>query len=147
MAFSRNKEQTHMVLALAATQSAEVLFYLPTASRIKRYFAVPSVAEAADAAKVLDVTFVNEGTDGSGTDTLAVLTNDSDLDSDLTRVSGAWAAHTVKALNTEDRPTGGATTNVADEIEAGSTIKCTVAKAADTATGNVLVGIEYVEST
>lgn len=140
------KIQTATVAALAATQSSVLEFYFPMAVRIKRYFAAPSVAEAAHATQVLDCTFVNAGTDGSGSTTLAVLTNDSDLADSTTRESGAWVAHDAKELNTENRPGGAASTNVADEIAAGSVIKCTVAKAAGATTGNVFVGIEYVES-
>lgn len=145
--FARPQIQTLVAQAIAASSSSVLEFYLPRASRIKRYFAVPSVAEAADASKVLDCTFVNAGTDGSGATTLAILTNDSDLADSTTRESGAWVAHDMKELKTEDRP--GSPThaqNSADEIAAGSVIKCTVAKAASTATGNVIVGIEYDES-
>lgn len=123
-------------------------FYLPRKSRILRYFDVPTVAQAAHATIVVSATFVNAGTDGSGSTTLAVLTNDSDLADSTTRESGAWVAHDVKELRTEDRP--GSPTwaeNEADEIAAGSVIKCTVTGAGTTPTAaSHFVGIEYVES-
>lgn len=145
--FERSKLQVQTVQALAASASSVVEFYFPRAVRIQRYFAVPSVAEAGHATQVLDCTFVNASTDGAGSTTLAILTNDTDLADSTTREQGAWVAHDAKELVTEDRPAGGTvTTNVMDEIAAGSVIKCTVAKAAGTTTGNVFVGIEYVES-
>lgn len=147
MAFSRAELVQATAQAIAASGSSILEFYFPRAVRIKRYFATPSVAEAAHATQVLDCTFVNAGTDGSGSTTLAVLTNDSDLADSTTRKSSAWVAHDAKEVNTEDRPgSPGNTDNVADEIAAGTVIKCTVAKAAGTTTGNVFVGIEYVIS-
>ena len=140
--------QTQTVQALAASTSSILEFYFARAARIKRYWAVPSVAEAAHATQVLDVTFVNAGTAGAGSTTLAVLTNDSDLADSITRKSSAWVAHDAKEIDTEARP-GSPTNaeNVADAIAAGEVVKATVAKAAGTTTGNVLVGIEYVWST
>lgn len=146
--FQRTQTMTETVQALAASASSILEFYFPKAVRIKRYWAVPSVAEAAHATQVLDCTFVNAGTDGSGSTTLAVLTNDSDLADSTTRKSSAWVAHDAKEIDTENRP--GSPTwaqNQADSIAAGSVVKCTVAKAAGTTTGNVLVGIDYVHST
>lgn len=142
---------TQMVIqqaeALAASTSSVLEFYFPKAVRVKRYFAIPSAAEAADATKVLSVTFTDAGTDGAGTTDLAVLTNDTDLADNTTRESGAWAAHVAKELATENRPGGSAATNEADALDAGTVVKVTVAKAASTAAGNVAVGIEYIEST
>lgn len=144
--FARPQIQSLPVAALAATGSSVLEFYFPRKARILRYFAVPSVAEAAHSTQVLDCTFVDAGTGGAGSTTLAVLTNDSDLADSTTRESSAWVAHDAKELITEDRPGGAWADDKADEIAAGSVIKCTVAKAAGTTTGNVIVGIEYVES-
>lgn len=123
-------------------------FYFPRAARILRYFAVPSAAQAAHATIIVEDVFVNAGTDGSGTTELCELTNDSDVSDDTTHESSAWVAHDAKELRTEDRP--GSPTfdeNVADEIAAGSVIKCTVTGAGTTPTAsNHIVGIEYVES-
>lgn len=132
------------VQGIAATGAAQVNFYLPHGARIVRYFAVPSVAEAAHSTQVLSVTFTNKGTDGSGSTALAVLTNDSDLADSTTRESGAWVADDVKELVTNNRP-GSPTNaqNVHDDIAAGSVIEAAVAKAAGTQTGDVTVGIEY----
>jgi len=146
MAFSRTKVQSLLVSALAASGSSVIEFYFPRDARIVRYFAVPSVAEAAHATQVLDCTFVNAGTGGAGSTTLAVLTNDSDLADSTTRKSSAWVAHDAKEILTSARPVSAEATNVFDEIAAGSVVKCTVAKAASTATGNVIVGIEYIDS-
>lgn len=146
MAFSRTKVQTLMAAALAASGSSILEFYFPRDARIVRYFAVPSVAEAAHATQVLDCTFVNAGTAGAGSTTLAVLTNDSDLADSTTRKSSAWSAHDAKEILCSARPVSAEATNVYDEIAAGSVVKCTVAKAAGTQTGNVIVGIEYIDS-
>lgn len=146
--FQLEQTQSELVAALAASGSSVIEFYFRRPVRIKAYWAIPSVAEAADAAKVLNCTFVNAGTDGSGSTTLAVLTNDSGLADSTTRKSSAWVAHKVKQIDTENRP--GTPTNAQnsnDSIAAGSVVKCTVAKAASTATGNVIVGIDYVVST
>ncbi len=147
MAFSRDKTVTQVAQAIAASGSSILEFYFDKAVRIKRYWAVSSVAEAAHATQASDVTFVNAGTDGSGSTELAILTNDSDLADSTVRESGAWVAHDVKVLDCENRP-GSPTNaqNTADEIAAGTVIKATHAKAAGTATGNMLVGIDYVES-
>lgn len=145
--FARTQIRDATVQALAASGSSVLEFYFPRAVRIKRYFAVPSVAEAAHATQALTVTFVNASTDGAGSTTLALLTNDTDDADAVTVESGAWVAHDAKELNTENRP--GSPTNAqneADEIAAGTVIKVTVAKAAGTTTGNVLVGIEYIDS-
>lgn len=148
MSFSRPLIREQTVQALAASASSVLEFYFPRPARIIRYFAVPSVAEAAHATQVPDVTFVNAGTAGAGSTTLAVLTNDTDLADSTTRKSSAWVAHDAKEIWTESRPgTPTAAQNVRDSIAAGEVIKCTVAKAAGTATGNMSVGIEYVEST
>jgi hypothetical protein len=141
------RSQVATAAALAASGSSIVEFYFPTPVRVKRYWAVPSVAEAAHATQVLDVTFVDAGTAGAGSTTLAVLTNDTDLADSTTRESGAWAAHDAKEVNTEARPVSAYATDVADYLAAGTVVKVTVAKAAGTATGNVLVGIDYVPST
>lgn len=140
--------QQVLVTALAASASSIVEFAFPRPVRITRYFATPSVAEAAHATQVLDCTFVNAGLTGGGSAALAILTNDTDLADSTVRKSSAWVAHDIKELNTEARP-GSPTSaqNVRDAIAAGEVVKCTVAKAAGTATGNVNVGIEYVEST
>lgn len=145
--FPTTQNQSQLVSALAASASSVLEFYFPKAVRVSRYWAVPSVAEAAHATQVLDCTFVNAGTDGSGSTTLAILTNDSDLADSTTRESGAWVAHDAKELITENRPgTPTSVQNTADAILAGEVIKCTVAKAAGTTTGNVIVGIDYIES-
>lgn len=123
-------------------------FYFPKAARIKKYFVVPAVAQAAHATIVVSATFINKGTDGSGSTTLALFTNDSDDENDLTTVVGAWVAHDAAVLNCEDRP--GAfdnDTDVADEIAAGTVIAVAVTGAGTTPTANQLtVGVEFVES-
>ena len=123
-------------------------FYFPGKVRIKRYFAVPQAAQAAHSTIVDTVTFTNKGTDGSGSATLAVLTNDSDLADSTTRESGAWVAFAPKELDCENRPgSPGNTGNVADEIAAGSVISAAVLGAGTTPDANwFTVGIEYVES-
>ena len=146
MAFSRTQIQSHHI-AINTGGAVVTEFYFPRAARILRYFDVPSVAQAAHATIVVDAVFVNAGTDGSGSTTLATLTNDSDLADSTTRESGAWVAHDAKELVCEDRPGGTAATNVRDEIAAGSVIKVTVTGAGTTPTAaNHIVGIEYVES-
>ena len=135
------------VPSFAASASAICRFYFPRATRVKRYYAVPEVAEAAHATQVLAVTFVNKGTAGAGSTTLAVLTNDSDLADSTTRQSGAWVANDALELDTENRP--GSPThleNTADSIAAGEVVEATAAKAAGTATGSLTVGMEVVES-
>lgn len=123
-------------------------FYFPRAARIKRYFATPQANQAAHASIVDTVTFTNKGTDGSGSAVLATLTNDSDLADSTTRESGAWAAATVKQINTEDRPGGDEETNEADAIAAGSVIEVAVTGAGTTPTANwFTVGIEFDWST
>jgi hypothetical protein len=144
MAVRETEIMTMHVANLAASANDVLQFHFPWPARIVRYFAVPSVGEAAHSTQALDCTFVNEGTDGTGTATLAVLTNDSDLADTTTRESGAWVANVVKELKTEARPaTPTNAQNSHDEIAAGSTIACTVAKAAGTTTGDVTVGIEF----
>lgn len=140
--------QTANVASFAASASALAYFYFPRPARILRYFAVPGVAEAAHATQVLDATFVSKGTDGAGSTTLAVLTNDSDLADSATRESGAWVAFDVKELLTEARPSLDADDplNVRDEIAANTVILCTLAKAAGTTTGAAMCGIEFVWS-
>lgn len=134
--------------AIAASGSSVLDFSFPYPVRIVRYWAIASVAEAAHATQVLDCTFVNAGTTGGGSTALAVLTNDSDLADSTTRKSSAWVAGDVKELLTGARP--GSPTyaqNVYDAIADGEVVKCTVAKAASTATGNVIVGVDYLPST
>ena len=144
MAIRETEFMTATFQGVAATGAVEANFYLPHGARIVRYFAIPSVAEAAHATQALSVTFTDKGDAGAGSDTLAVLTNDSDLAASLTRVSSAWSANVVKELVTNDRP--GTPTNAQnehDDIAVGSVIEAAVAKAAGTATGDVTVGIEY----
>lgn len=135
---------------LAASASQIIEFYFPRPARIKRLFAVPSVAEPAHASQVLDVTMVDAGLDGSGSTTVAVLTNDSDLadnPSGPVRESGAWVAHDAKEIDFENRP--GSPTNAqneAYEVAAGSVLKVTVAKAVGATTGDVMVGLEAIWS-
>lgn len=146
--FALEATQSVVAQAIAASASSVVEFYFPRPVRIKRYWAVPSVAEAAHATQVLDCTFVNGGTGGGGSTGLAVLTNDTDLADSTTRKSSAWVANDAKEILTEARPgSPTALQNTADSIAAGEVVKCTVAKAAGTATGNVIVGIDYVYST
>jgi hypothetical protein len=147
MAFSRSKIVTQVAQAIAASGSSVLEFYFPKAVRIRRYFGISSVAEAAHSTQASDLTFVNAGTDGSGTTELAILTNDSDLADSTVRESGAWVAHDAKEVDCEARP-GSPTNaqNVQDEIAAGTVIKVTHAKASGTTTGNMIAGIEYVES-
>lgn len=134
--------------ALNAAGTVPFNFYFPKAARIKRYWAVPNVDQAAHASVVDTVTFTNKGTDGSGSTVLCVLTNDSDLADSTTRKSSAWSANVVKELNTEDRPGAFSnTTDVADEIAAGSVVQAALLGAGTTPTANFFtIGIEYVES-
>lgn len=139
----------HQVLqaqfALNTGGSVISAFYLPRAARVTRYFAIPTLADqAAHSTIVVDATFVDEGVDGSGSTTMAVLTNDSDLADSTTRESGAWTRYDAKELNTEDRPGGTDATNVADEYAAGSVISVTLTGAGTTPTANnFILGIEY----
>lgn len=123
-------------------------FYFPKAVRIKRYFATPQAAQAAHSTIVVSVTFINKGTAGAGSTTLALLTNDSDDSDDTTTEVGAWAAYDAKEINTEDRP--GSPTNAensADEIAAGSVVTVEVTGAGSTPSANwFTVGVEFVES-
>ena len=131
--------------ALNTGGSVITAFSLPQAARVTRYFAIPTLADqAAHSTIVVSVTFVDEGTDGSGSTTLATLTNDSDLADSTTRESGAWTTFDAKELNTEDRPSGADATNVADEFPAGTVISATLTGAGTTPTANnFIIGIEY----
>lgn len=140
----------HQVLqaqfALNTGGSVISAFYFPRAARITRYFAIPTLADqAAHATIVVSATFVDEGTDGSGSTTLAVLTNDSDTADSPTEESGAWTRYDAKELRTEGRPAGGTdATNVADEIAAGTVISVTLTGAGTTPTANnFILGVEY----
>lgn len=148
MAFSRPTTLgTVSATALAASGSSVMELYVPRAFRVTRYWAVPSVAEAAHSTQVLDVTFVDASTDGSGSTTLAILTNDSDLADSTTRKSSAWVAHDAKEIYTEARPVTAAATDLRDSLAAGTVLKITIAKAAGTTTGNVVAGVEGYFST
>lgn len=142
---SQFKEAT-LTLNTAGTVTAE--FYFPKGGRVKSYYAVPAVIQAAHSTIVDTVTFTNRSTDGAGTTDVAVLTNDTDLADSVTRVSSAWAAHVVKRLNCEDRPGDFAnTTDVADEIAVGGVVSCALLGAGTTPTANFFtVGIEFWES-
>lgn len=147
MSFAPNLIQRSFI-ALNASGDIIHEFSFPRGARILRYFAIPSVAQAAHSTVVDSIVFVNAGTDGSGTTELATLTNDSDLADSTVRESGAWVAHDVKELITNDRPGGTATTNVWDVIAAGGVIKATLTGAGSTPTANwFTIGVEYVEST
>jgi hypothetical protein len=123
-------------------------FYFPRGAAIIRYFAVPSVAQAAHSTIVDDVAFVNASTDGSGSTALATLTNDSDLANSATRKSAAWVAHDAMEVNCESRPVSATATDVRDVIAAGGVVKATLTGAGTTPTANwFTIGIEYVEST
>ena len=135
-------QSTTLTLDVAGTVTAA--FYLPRGARITRYFAVPAVDQAAHSTVVDTVTFTDEGTDGSGSTVLAILTNDSDLADSTTRESGAWTAFDAKEVNTEDRPGGADATNVADEIAPGGVVSVALLGAGSTPTANFFtVGIEY----
>lgn len=122
-------------------------FYFPRAARILRYFDVPTVAQAAHATITVKAVFVNAGTDGSGSTTLATLSNDTDDANSTILKSAAWVAHDALELSTEARPVSATATNVRDEIAAGTVIKCTITGAGTTPTASVHhPGIEYVES-
>jgi len=131
-----------MTLNVAGTVTGS--FYFPGGARIMEYFAVPSVDQAAHASIVDTVTFTDEGTDGSGSTVLAILTNDSDLADSTTRESGAWTAFDAKSLETEDRPGGADATNVADEIAPGGVVSVALLGAGTTPTANFFtVGVRY----
>lgn len=150
MAFSRNEIQSHLVTVDDnGAVGAVAEFYFPRGARIKRYFAVPTVAQAAHSTIVVEIVFTNAALDGSGSTTLATLTNDSDT-ADTTKIqSAAWVAHDALEINTEDRPgSPTAAENAADLIAAGSVIKAVMTGAGTTPSAQqILIGVEYVEST
>lgn len=133
--------------AIAAGGSSVISLPVPQDARVKRYWAISSVDEAAHATQVLSVTVVNKGLAGADSTTLAVLTNDTDLPDSTTRKSSAWVADDIKEINTEARPVSAYATDVADYVAGGSVLEFTVAKASGTTTGNVMVGYDYVPST
>jgi len=135
-------------MALNTAGTVYHMFYFAKKARIKRYWAVPQAAQAAHSTIVDTVTFTDKSTDGSGSTTLAILTNDSDLADSTTRESGAWVAFDAKFVDTEDRPGApGNTGNVADEIAAGTVISVAVLGAGTTPDANwFTVGIDFVES-
>jgi len=144
MAIRETEFLTATFHGIAAAGGAEANFYFPHGARIVRYFAIPSVAEAAHGSQVLSVVFTDKGDAGSGSAVLATLTNDSGDSDDIDLESGAWAANVVKEIVANDRP--GTPTNAQnefDDIAGGSVIEVAVAKAAGTSTGDVTVGIEY----
>ena len=135
-------QSTTLTLNTGGTVTAA--FYFPRGARVTRYFAVPAASQAAHATIVDTVTFTDEGTDGSGSTVLAVLTNDSDLADSTTRESGAWTAFDAKEINTENRPSGTDATNVADEIAPGGVVSVALLGAGTTPDANFFtVGIEY----
>jgi hypothetical protein len=146
MAFSRPQIQTCFVqLNTAGAVISE--FFFPRGARIKRYFAIPSVAQAAHSTITDEIVFVNAGTDGSGSTTLATLTNDSDTAATTKIKEGAWVAHDALEINTESRPVSAAATDVADLIAIGGVVKATLTGAGTTPTANwFTIGVEYVES-
>jgi hypothetical protein len=147
MAFSRVEIQSNFV-QLNAGGAVISEFYFPRGARIKRYFAVPSVAQAAHSTIVDDVVFVNAGAVGDGTTVLATLTNDSDIAATIAIKEGAWVAHHATELITENRPASPtALQNDADVIAVGGVIKATLTGAGTTPTANwFTIGVEYVIS-
>lgn len=147
--FNTSKVQTAMRTINTGGAANPVVFFLPQASRIKRYFAIPQLAaQAAHATITVEVVFTNKSTDGSGSTTLATLTNDTDTADGIATKSAAWVRYDAMEVNTENRP--GSPTNAqneADEIAAGSVIAAVITGAGTTPTANeFIVGIEYVES-
>ena len=142
---SKYREAT---IAINTGGTVTLEFYFPKAARVKKYFVTPAVAQAAHATIVVSATFINKGTDGSGSTTLALFTNDSDDADDDTTICAAWVAHDALVLDCEDRP--GAFDNdadVADEIPAGTVIAVAITGAGTTPTANQLTaGMEIVES-
>jgi hypothetical protein len=151
--FERINTVTQTVTGLAASGTATFQFHFPRKVRLKGFWAVSSAAQAAHASQVLSVTLTNRGTNGSGTTDIAVITNNSgqaDSPDAPARLSGPWAAYVGRRIDFEQRPTFTPTTrddrNTAIEVPAGNTFTVTISKAAGTATGDVAVGIDYVES-
>lgn len=131
--------------ALNTAGAVITAFYLPQAARVTRYFAIPTLADQAAHATIVDsVTFVDEGTDGSGSTTVALLTNDTDQAASTTAKSAAWTRYDAMELNTEARPVSADATDVADEFPAGTVISATLLGAGTTPTANnFIIGIEY----
>jgi len=148
----RTNTVTQTVTGLAASGTATLQFYFPRKVRLKGFWAVSSVAQAAHGSQVLSVTLTDRGTNGTGTTDIAVITNNSgqaNQASGPARLSGAWAAYVGRVVDFEDRPRTNPNVPVyseAIEVPAGNTFTVTIAKAAGTATGDVAVGIDYVES-
>ena len=147
MAFSRKQIQRGDTPSVAAGANGSSFLFFPRAVRIRRYFAVPGVAEASDAAKEAKVEFINRGTNGAGATVLATLTNLTGAVAGLTLAKAAWVAGQGNALDTEARPgTPTQAQNSTDAIAAGSVIEVKLTKAALTATGAMVGGVEFVES-
>lgn len=145
--FPRYQTMTAYVPSVAASGSASVPFRFARKVRIKRYWIVPTVANAASASVTVVATFTDKGSDSSGSTLLATLTNDTDSSDSITLKEGAWAANVAKEIDTENRP--GSPThaqNSMDEIAAGDVILVAIAAAASVVTSAYQVGIEYVES-
>lgn len=146
--FPRYQIQTHRAAAVAASGTATLAFFFPKDARIKRYWVVPSAANAASSSVTVGIVFTDVGDDDSGTTVLATFTNDTDVTDDTDKKSGAYAALVPVAIDTEDRP--GSPThndNSMDAVAAGSVVKAVITAAASTTTSDFTVGIEYVEST
>lgn len=142
---------TFVVAALAASNNFIGEFYFPWPAAVVRYFATPSVAEAAHASQELKVVWVNAGAvDGTGSTVLATITNLSGATAGATlnKLAGGWVAHKGEELCTIARPTlaSSSALNIYDKLIALNVVKCTVTKAAGTTTGNVIAGIEYVRT-
>jgi len=148
--FQRALTVAQTVPNLAASSSQSVHFHFAKPARIKRLWAVSSAAQGLSGTATLTVSLIDRGTNGTGNTTVAVLTNNSgqtDSPAGPVRSVAAWAANVGRAIDFENRP-GGATSaqNEALEIPAGSVLSVTVAKAAGTNTGDVAVGLDYLES-
>lgn len=130
---------------LAASSQADMQFYFPHPARIVRYYVVPSEDQAAHATATIGAVFTNKGTDGTGTTTLATITNDSDDSNSTTLISAAYSANVAAELKTEDRPGSPSNDdNEHDEVAAGSVVECVLAAGSGTTTMDLTVGIEYM---
>lgn len=149
MAFLEPRSQPQSSIVLAASGTSLLFYwYFPTAHRIVRYWAIPSAAEAAHATQELSFIFATVAADGTVGATVATLTNNSGTANTTKILSSAWVANAAKVIDCGNRP--GSPTNVQnawDTQAAGTSLKCTMAKAAGTTSGMATVGIDTIPST
>lgn len=137
------------IRALLATESAQLQFHFTRKHRILKVWLISSVDQVAHATEVLDASFKNELTDGSGTEIIALITNDSDDTSepDPATLVQAHVGNVPSKIDFENRP--GSPTwaqNEAKEVGAGDVIAVTVAAATGADAADVAIGMEVMES-